>query len=277
MGTHARPRTGIDGTKGRHRGEPQPLIDLDLSATALRTGAVLAAGTTILVAGAGGALAAGAQSTSGGGATPGDFAALRQCESSGNYAIDTGNGFYGAYQFDLGTWHGLGYSGSPNQASPATQDAAAEKLQAERGWEPWPACSAKLGLGTSAPSAATFTDQQAIEPQQPLVVTSAPQPLRQANPPAGATPANVHVAGGVPAFPGTALTSRLVDAQRTDVLIWQARMVKRGWHLKVDGYFGPQSAHVAQQFATEKGITTPRGEVNPAMWTAAWTAPITRS
>ena len=71
---------------------------------------------------------------------------LAQCESGGNWAINTGNGFYGAYQFDLGTWQSLGYSGYPNQAAPFVQDAAATTLHAERGWAPWPGCSAKLGL-----------------------------------------------------------------------------------------------------------------------------------
>jgi hypothetical protein len=46
----------------------------------------------------------------------------------------------------LGTWWGLGYTGVPSNASPAVQDQAAEKLQAEAGWGQWPACSADLGL-----------------------------------------------------------------------------------------------------------------------------------
>lgn len=75
-----------------------------------------------------------------------DFAELRQCESGDNYQIDTGNGFYGAYQFAESTWLSLGYTGFPNQAPPAVQDQAAERLQAEDGWAPWPACSALLGL-----------------------------------------------------------------------------------------------------------------------------------
>lgn len=74
------------------------------------------------------------------------WAALRKCESNGNYAINTGNGYYGAYQFAAGTWRKLGYSGLPHEASPATQDEAARKLQAEQGWGPWPACTRKLGL-----------------------------------------------------------------------------------------------------------------------------------
>ncbi|HLG68004.1 MAG TPA: transglycosylase family protein [Acidimicrobiales bacterium] len=74
------------------------------------------------------------------------WAALRNCESGGNYADDTGNGFYGAYQFSLGTWQSLGYSGLPSDAPPSVQDAAARQLQARSGWGQWPACSAKLGL-----------------------------------------------------------------------------------------------------------------------------------
>jgi hypothetical protein len=72
--------------------------------------------------------------------------ALRMCESGGNYAENTGNGYYGAYQFSLQTWYGLGFSGLPSNASPATQDLAARELQAEAGWGQWPGCSAALGL-----------------------------------------------------------------------------------------------------------------------------------
>jgi hypothetical protein len=71
---------------------------------------------------------------------------LRVCESGDNYGEDTGNGYYGAYQFSLSTWYGLGFTGLPSEASPATQDRAAEKLQAEAGWGQWPACSEELGL-----------------------------------------------------------------------------------------------------------------------------------
>ena len=74
------------------------------------------------------------------------WAALRKCESGGNYAINTGNGYYGAYQFAPGTWRKLGYSGLPHEATPDTQDEAARKLQNQQGWAPWPACTRKLGL-----------------------------------------------------------------------------------------------------------------------------------
>lgn len=74
---------------------------------------------------------------------------LAQCESSGNWAINTGNGFYGGLQFDYGTWLGNGGGAYASRADLATRDqqiAIASKVQAARGWSPWPACSAKLGL-----------------------------------------------------------------------------------------------------------------------------------
>jgi hypothetical protein len=75
-----------------------------------------------------------------------DLYRLRMCESGGNYAINTGNGYYGAYQFAVGTWNSLGFPGYPNQAAPATQDAAVAKLWRESGWSSWPGCAASLGL-----------------------------------------------------------------------------------------------------------------------------------
>ena len=74
------------------------------------------------------------------------FAALRMCESSGNYATNTGNGYYGAYQFDLQTWYGMGQTQLPSETAPIIQDLVAAALWQRRGWEPWPACSAALGL-----------------------------------------------------------------------------------------------------------------------------------
>jgi septal ring factor EnvC (AmiA/AmiB activator) len=75
-----------------------------------------------------------------------DLAGLRQCESSGNYATNTGNGFYGAYQFSQQTWTNLGYPGRPDLEPPGMQDQAAAQLATTVGWSQWPACSAELGL-----------------------------------------------------------------------------------------------------------------------------------
>jgi uncharacterized protein YabE (DUF348 family) len=71
---------------------------------------------------------------------------LRVCESGNDYAKNSGNGYYGAYQFDISTWQSNGGSGRPDQASPATQDLIAKRVQARRGWSPWPVCSVRLGL-----------------------------------------------------------------------------------------------------------------------------------
>jgi len=68
------------------------------------------------------------------------LASIRACESGGNYSTDTGNGYYGAYQFDLTTWAGVGGYGSPAQASAAEQDYRAAVLYQQRGSAPWPVC-----------------------------------------------------------------------------------------------------------------------------------------
>lgn len=73
-------------------------------------------------------------------AAEGGWAALRRCESGGNYQTNTGNGYYGAYQFDLQTWQSVGGSGLPSDAPPEEQDARARALYAQRGAQPWPVC-----------------------------------------------------------------------------------------------------------------------------------------
>jgi nucleoid-associated protein YgaU len=90
-------------------------------------------------------------------ATPAEAAATRtwdrlaQCESSGNWHIDTGNGYYGGLQFSMSTWRAHGGSGNPAGASKSTQIGIAEKVLRSQGWGAWPACSSRLGLhGTPA-------------------------------------------------------------------------------------------------------------------------------
>ena len=71
---------------------------------------------------------------------------LAQCESSGNWQINTGNGYYGGLQFSLRTWRAFGGSGMPHQASKAQQIAVAERTLAAQGWNAWPSCSRRMGL-----------------------------------------------------------------------------------------------------------------------------------
>ena len=75
--------------------------------------------------------------------------ALAQCESGGNWAINTGNGYYGGLQFSLGTWQGYGgaeFAAYLHEATREQQIIVAERLHAARGYQPWPACRLKLGL-----------------------------------------------------------------------------------------------------------------------------------
>ena len=75
--------------------------------------------------------------------------AIAQCESGGNWATNTGNGFSGGLQFHPQTWisHGGGeYAPSAHLATREQQIAIAEKVQASQGWGAWPACTARLGL-----------------------------------------------------------------------------------------------------------------------------------
>jgi hypothetical protein len=73
------------------------------------------------------------------------WAKLRKCEAGGVYTRNSGNGYYGAYQFAAGTWRSLGYPGLPHEAPPEMQDEAAKRLQARGGWGQWPACSRRIG------------------------------------------------------------------------------------------------------------------------------------
>jgi resuscitation-promoting factor RpfB len=74
---------------------------------------------------------------------------LAGCESGGNWHINTGNGYYGGLQFNLGTWHGYGGTGLPSQHSREEQIRIATKLRnASGGYGAWPACAHSLGLPT---------------------------------------------------------------------------------------------------------------------------------
>ena len=73
---------------------------------------------------------------------------LAQCESGGNWAINTGNGYYGGLQFNLGTWQAYGGTGCPHQHSRETQIAIADQGSATppAATAPGRRCAASLGL-----------------------------------------------------------------------------------------------------------------------------------
>lgn len=74
---------------------------------------------------------------------------IAACESGGNWAISTGNGFYGGLQFTPSTWAaygGLNYASSANLATREQQIDVATRVQASQGWGAWPVCSVKAGV-----------------------------------------------------------------------------------------------------------------------------------
>jgi len=74
---------------------------------------------------------------------------LAQCESSGQWRINTGNGFFGGLQFLPATWTGFGGGQFAPRADLATREQqiiVAERVRAGQGWGAWPECSRKLGL-----------------------------------------------------------------------------------------------------------------------------------
>lgn len=83
-------------------------------------------------------------------AAPGvNWDAVAACESGGNWAASTGNGYYGGLQFSPGTWHANGGSGLPSQASRAEQIRVAENVSHSQGMGAWPHCGS-VGAGGGA-------------------------------------------------------------------------------------------------------------------------------
>ena len=106
-----------------------------------------------------------------------DWDRLAQCESGGNWAINTGNGYHGGLQFSASTWAAYGgqefadvtdgpdideFAATADQASREEQIYVAEKVLAQQGWGAWPACSASLGL-SSGPTDRPYPGSGAVE------------------------------------------------------------------------------------------------------------------
>ncbi|AEG45226.1 resuscitation-promoting factor [Isoptericola variabilis] len=117
----------VKGTKERPEPEPEPEPEPARSSTSSSSSS--------------------SSGSSGGSVPTGDvWAALAQCESGGDPTTNTGNGYYGMYQFSLSTWQSVGGTGLPSDASAAEQTMRAQILQQRAGWGQWPHCAAKLGL-----------------------------------------------------------------------------------------------------------------------------------
>ncbi|MGY3200772.1 LysM peptidoglycan-binding domain-containing protein [Streptomyces sp. TE5632] len=114
-----------------------------------RTAAVLAGAALLaplgLLAGTGNAAAA----------DSGVWDRIAQCESGGNWHMNTGNGHYGGLQFTASTWRAFGgtaYAPTADRATKSQQIAVATKVQQTQGWGAWPTCSVRAGASGSAPA-----------------------------------------------------------------------------------------------------------------------------
>lgn len=185
------------------------------------------------------------------------WAALRMCESTNRYGVNTGTGYYGAYQFDLPTWRSVGGSGRPDQASPAEQDYRALYLYRMRGWQPWE-CAGMLGLRN---------DSDARSKVKPSYRDSAYIGGRVPAQPAPAPPA----APGRPAWPGVVYAyGDCAPALRT----FQLRMNAFGYDFQGTGCYYGETRQAVLDLQRANGIRD-SGRLGPKTWKAAWegTAP----
>lgn len=127
------------------------------------------------------ALLAATASTASAAPNDGVWDRIAQCESGGNWQINTGNGYYGGLQFSAGTWRahgGTAYAPTADKASKSQQIAVATKVQAAQGWGAWPNCSVQAGASGKAPAA---PQAQAQPKAQPEAKPAKPQPSERSD------------------------------------------------------------------------------------------------
>ncbi|MBC3842777.1 transglycosylase family protein [Streptacidiphilus sp. 4-A2] len=139
--------------------------------------------------------------------------AVAQCESSGDWSINTGNGYYGGLQFSASTWDAYGgqqYASTADQATQGQQIAIAEKVLASQGPGAWPVCGPQAGLtaggtpadvstssnsgsnsgGSSNSSSSSSNSSSSSSQSAQPVQASTPAPVRTSTPaPARSRPA----------------------------------------------------------------------------------------
>ncbi|HEY2059741.1 MAG TPA: transglycosylase family protein [Amycolatopsis sp.] len=186
------------------------------------------------------------------------WAKLRMCEASGRYNTNTGNGYYGAYQFNLDTWRSVGGQGRPDQASPREQDYRALYLYRMRGWQPWE-CAGMLSLAA---------DNDARSKRVPSYDDSAymggggqPAPPAPAPKPTPAPPS-----GAMPAWPGLVYAyGDCAPALKT----FQLRMNAFGYGFTGTGCYYDKTRDAVLALQRANGIND-SGRLGPKTWKAAW-------
>lgn len=160
-----------------------------------------------------------------------DWSGVAQCESGGNWSINTGNGYYGGLQFSQGTWAAYGgtaYAPRADLASAAQQIAVAEKVLAGQGVGAWPVCGKNLTGGTtsvadSAPAAVPHTTtptQQKAAPQHTAPKQTAPKQTAPQHSNAPVTVQNTP-GGNYTVQPGDTLSKIAAEHGTTWQALWQ--------------------------------------------------------
>ncbi|MGZ4519048.1 MAG: transglycosylase family protein [Mycobacteriaceae bacterium] len=150
--------------------------------------------------------------------TGNNWDAVAQCESGGNWAINTGNGFSGGLQFTPSTWSAYGGTGSAQSASKSEQIAVAERVLAGQGKGAWPVCGRGLGSANASPAQAQTKSAPVAKatPKAAAPQVTAPKATTKAAPkvvtpeastPAATTPAaSTSAAGSYVVVPGDTLS-----------------------------------------------------------------------
>lgn len=191
------------------------------------------------------------------------WAKLRMCESSDRYDVNTGSGYYGAYQFDLPTWRSVGGEGRPDQASPREQDHRALYLYRMRGWQPWECALPKfLGLSDDGDARSkrvpTFAESAYIGGSGLPAPAPAPEP----------EPAPETGPGIMPEWPGVVYAFGDCSPQ---LKAFQLRMNKfdLGYTFKGTGCYYAQTKQAVVSLQRANGIRD-SGRLGPKTWKAAW-------
>ncbi|OLT46683.1 transglycosylase [Saccharomonospora sp. CUA-673] len=187
-----------------------------------------------------------------------DWAKLRMCESTERYHVNTGTGYYGAYQFDLPTWQSVGGTGRPDQASPAEQDYRALYLYRMRGWQPWE-CANMVGLVDDEDARSKVVPSRAEAAYIGGGGTPAP------------TPAPAPETGAMPEWSGLVYAyGDCAPALRT----FQLRMNDFGYDFQGTGCYYDKTKEAVLDLQRANDIRD-SGRLGPKTWKAAWegTAP----
>lgn len=182
------------------------------------------------------------------------WADLRMCESSDRYHVNTGTGYYGAYQFDLPTWQSVGGSGRPDQAAPSEQDYRALYLYRMRGWQPWE-CAGMIGLRDDSDAR---TKRIPSRSESAYIGGNAPAP----KPPPKPTPSG----GQAPKWPG--LVYAYGDCA-APLRTFQLRMNTYGYDFEGTGCYYDETKEAVLDLQRANGIRD-SGRLGPKTWKAAW-------